>query len=169
VHLRHSLHSVESVELVVAPIEGLREIAIAGEVFLLDLEVGWPAAAVVHVVGAVDRGPHVHAVLWVLRVAIGHVELRLLLIAGVLGVGIDAFAFESLPDDLALDELLSPFEVAECTHDFGVCWHDVLLEVDLLGTQVVLHPRRAVLLVGGVVQTALGGLGKGSFSRHFYL
>lgn len=65
-NLGHCLHCVKTVELEVASIEVLREVAIAREVFLLDLELRWPAAAVVHVVGTVNRRAYVQSMLWIL-------------------------------------------------------------------------------------------------------
>ena len=57
---------VEAVELESASVEGLGEVAVAGEVLLLDLEISRPARPVVHVVCVVHRVADVQAVLRVL-------------------------------------------------------------------------------------------------------
>lgn len=82
-HLRDGLDGVEAIELEGAAVEGLGEVVVAREIFLLDLELRWPAGSVVHVVGAVDRGAHVESVLGVLRVPVCHVEFRLFLVPAV--------------------------------------------------------------------------------------
>lgn len=83
VHLRYGLDGVEAVELEGAAVEGRGEVVVAGEVFLLDLELCRPAVSIVHVVGAVNRRAHVESVLGVLRIPVRHVEFRLFLVPGV--------------------------------------------------------------------------------------
>ena len=65
-HLRDGLDGVESIELEGASVECRGKVVVAREIFLLDLELCWSAASVVHVVGAVDRRAHVQSVLRVL-------------------------------------------------------------------------------------------------------
>lgn len=169
-HLRDSLDRIEPIKFEISAIEGLREIAVAREVFLLDLEIRGSAAAVIHVIGPVDSRADIESGLRVLRVALSDVEFRLFLIARVFRMRLHPLALQSLSDDLALDQFFSALEVRERAHDFGVGGDRIFPEVDVLGTQVVLHPRRTVLLVGCVVETALSGLCEGALSRHmFYL
>jgi hypothetical protein len=54
-NLRNCFYCVEAVELKSATIEGLGEVTVAGEVFLLDFELRRQAVSVVHVVGAIGR------------------------------------------------------------------------------------------------------------------
>lgn len=83
-HLGYGFDGVEPVELEGAAVEGLGEVAVAREVFLLDLELSRPAVSVVHVVRPVVRRAHVQAVLRILRIPVRHVELRLFLVPRVL-------------------------------------------------------------------------------------
>lgn len=78
------LYCVEAVELEGTPVEGSAEVTVHREVFLLDLEVGRLAGPVVHVVCVVDRVAHVDPVAGVLGVASLHMELRGLLVFGIL-------------------------------------------------------------------------------------
>lgn len=166
VNLRHCFHCIETVELKISTIEGLSEVTIAWEVFLLNLEFSWSAAAIVHVVCTVNSRSDVESMLRVFSVSIGHMELSLFLVARILRMRIHAFLLESLADDLAFDQLLSSFKISECTYDFRVSGHYVFFEIDFFRSDIILNPRRAVLLVSGIVETALGSLGEGGFSRH---
>ena len=49
--------------------------------------------------------------------------------------------------------------------DFRICGDGVLLDVGVLWALIILNPRGSVLLVGGVVEGALGGSGEGVVSR----
>lgn len=66
VHLGDCLDGVEAIELEGAAIEGFGEVVVAGEVFLLNLELRRPTVSVIHVVGAVNCRAHVESMLWVL-------------------------------------------------------------------------------------------------------
>lgn len=169
-HLRHSFDSIEPIKFEISTIERLREIAVAREILLLDLEISGPTATVIHVIGSVYSRTNIEPGLRVFRVALSHVEFRLFLIARVLRMGIHPLALKSLPYDLTLDQFFSAFEVSKRAHYLGVGGDYIFLEVDVLGPQIVLHPRRTVLLVGRVVETALSGFCEGALSRHmFYL
>jgi nicotinate-nucleotide pyrophosphorylase len=115
---RHRLHRIQPIEFEVSAIESFREVAVAWEVFLLDLELRRRVITVVHIVGSVDSRANVQAMGGVLGISISHMELCLLLIAGVLRVRVDSFLFQSLPNYLTLDEFFSPFEVIHGAHDF---------------------------------------------------
>ena len=166
VHSWHSFDSIESIELEIPTIEIFSEITIAREVFLLDLEISWSTAAVIHVIGPVNSRPDIETGLRVNWVSLGDMELRLFLIAWVLRMCIHSLLFESLSYDLALDEPLRSFEVGECPYDFRISGHYIFLEIDVFRSQIVLHPRWSVFLVGGVVETALGCLCEGTLSWH---
>jgi uncharacterized membrane protein len=77
----HSLDSIETIKLEISAIEGFRKVAVAWEVFLLNLKLRRLAVTVVHIVGLVGSRANIQSVIGVLRVSISHMELCLLLIA----------------------------------------------------------------------------------------
>ena len=113
----------------------------------------------------IGRRADVQAVVWIGRVPIRHMELSLLLVPSVLGIGLHAISLKVLANDLALDQLLRPLEIPKRAHNLRISGHHIPLKIYLLGPGVILHPRRAVFLVGGIVEAALGCLGEGIFSR----
>ena len=117
-HLADGFDGVEPVELEWPSVEAFAEIVVAGEVLLLDLKICWFAAPIVHVVGVVNGVAHVQAMLRVIGVAFADMELSGFLELIVLGVGIDSFPLEVLPDDFALDESFCPSEILEGAHYF---------------------------------------------------
>ncbi len=163
-HLAHRLHSIQPVELERTPIKSFREVAVAREVLLLDFEVCRPAGTVVHIVSVIHRIPNVQALLRILGITFADVKLSSLLEASVLRIGINSFSLEGFFDDFAFDQLLSPSVVLHGADDFRICGDGVLLDVGVLWALIILNPRGSVLLVGGVVEGALGGSGEGVVS-----
>lgn len=88
-------------------------------------------------------------------------EFCFLLISRILGVGVNSLFLKSFFDNFTFDESFSPPEVSQTAHDFRVGRHYILLDVELLWPEIVLDPRSAVFLIGGVVEAALGCAGEG--------
>ena len=65
-HSADSLNSVEPIELESPSVESFGEVAVAGEILLLDLEFSRFATAVIHVVCVVNRISNVQSVLGII-------------------------------------------------------------------------------------------------------
>lgn len=162
VNLRDCFDCIEAVEFEGAAVEAFGKIAIAREIFLLDLEISWPAVSVIHVVGLIGRRTDIESVVWIGRVSLRHMELSLLLIARVLRVRLNALFLKILTNNLALNQLFSSLEIPKRTHNLRIRRHDILLKIHPLRPNIILHPRGPILLIGGIVQTTPGRLGEGT-------
>ena len=159
----YCFYCVQAVEFEGTSVEGSCEVAVAGVVFLLDLEVCWFSWAVVHVVGVIDRVSNIESMSGVVRIASFGMELGSFLIPGVLGIRVDSFFIESLFDDFIFDQSLCSFEILHGSYDFWVGGNGIFFEVGEFWSLIALHPRCSILLVAGVVKCTLGGSGEGVF------
>lgn len=163
--LRDCFDCVQAIEFEGATVEAFGEVAVAREVLLLDLEIGRSAVAVIHVVGLIGRRADIESIVWISRVPLRHMELSLLLIPSILRVRLHSLSFQILTNDLTLDQPLRPLEIPKRADNLRIGRHDILLKIHPLSPGIILHPRRAILLIAGIVQTALGCLGEGIFPR----
>ena len=145
-------NGVQSIEFEGSSVECPCEVAVAGVVLLLDLEVGGLARAVVHGVGVIDGVADVESVGGVVGVACFCVELVGFLVPCVFGIGVDSFLIKSFLDNFASDQPFGSFEILHGANNFRISGDGIFFEIGLLGSLVALDPGSAVLLVGGVIK-----------------
>ena len=147
-----SFNGVQSVEFEGSSVECPGEVAVAGVVLLLDLEVGRLAGTVVHGICVVDRIADVESVSGVVGVACFCVELVCFLVPCVFGIGVDSFLIKSFLDNFASDQPFGSFEILHGANNFRISWDGIFFEIGLLGSLIALDPGRSVLLVGCVIK-----------------
>ena len=106
-----SFDGVEPVKFKGSSVKGSAKVAVAGEIFFLNLKISWFAATIVHVVCVVDWISNFQSVLWVLRIPLTYMELCCLLELAVFGVWVNAFPLKGLPYYFALDKTLSSTKI----------------------------------------------------------